>query len=272
MKKVIMVSVVAIMAATSVRADIASMTYVDQEINSKLASFNTQFGNLQQKLSSTQGGNVQTSGTGVVKSISASNGTVTVTKDVIVNADIANNTIQTAKIANNAVTASKIGNLSIGGSVISDNAGIKLSKIAFPTETNNEGSLVLTRKAKQGGGYDYQWERITRSGSGGSGSQPSVCPAYSYEDVDNMCPNMQNPTLACVYGTNGVTRCVCENGPVSNGDCPAQSMSCPSNTIYDGRCIGFDGVHRYNDQGEEVYSERCVSNGCATDPEQPEDE
>lgn len=173
MKKIVMVSLGTIISVMSAHAYIATDEFVQSALDTDL-SFDEAINNKQPKLTLA----VQ-SGDGAVTGVTASDGTVTVTKTKIENADIASDAITTAVIKDSTIGATQIAAGTIVDADIASNAAIELTKVDFPNATttiNESGTEILTRVC-EGAICRYGWVAI--SGRGGSPTNGN------YEDIED---------------------------------------------------------------------------------------
>lgn len=157
-----MVSVMMIMAVASVRANIATEAYVVNAIETATTEAE---GNLSEKQDILTSTNVTSSGSGVVKTITADGG-LTITKQLVATGDITTteaNKIQGVKFANGAVTSDKIANGAITNDKINDDGDdlITMEMLDWPSQAYTSGGVeALTIKSNGNGGWTYQWENI----------------------------------------------------------------------------------------------------------------
>ena len=122
------------------------------------------------------GDNVVQSGTGVVKTVVAEDGTLTATASLVAEADIADSNVTTMKIADSAVTTAKIANGNVTDEKIESVSMSKVTgleaalgaKIPAPSGdcANPANKCTLVFKGGQNIQANYEWEVIERGTEG----------------------------------------------------------------------------------------------------------
>jgi len=246
MKKILMVSVVTIMTALSAHAAIVSKAYVDERVNIISAGYAVDSTSKQNKLDASANVRLTNDSTnsGVIKGISASNGIVSIQKNLVASGDIASGAVTDAKINNGTISTTNIDDGAIDNSKINNSADINLTKVAFPNSTGSNGIMVLTRSGSAGS-YTYRWETIDRESNCPAGTQPSsLCDAPVSSGYQNVCLSGNYAGCLCTNGTmanSNRTACINPCAGVGNAemdlDCPVMAQADFGNGTFESSCV-----------------------------------